>query len=233
MTTTTGVGATDPNQATTVLPAKKALSTDDFIKLFLKQMTTQNPMKPADSSSILQQMSEISSIQASKDMQTSLTGFTNDMKVTMGNSELMSATQLVGRNVMVDSNNVAPLVEGKGLAGTLSAPPGADNISITIKDPSGMPVKTISLGSSTDGGLKDFSWDGKIVDPKTGEVTSTAKPGYYTMAATCTYKGNSKPLPTAGAFEVKSVALDPTKGALYLNLDYLGGTSMDKIIKYL
>lgn len=214
-----------------ITPSMKAMTPDDFMHLFLAQLTHQDPMKPADSSTMLQQMTDISSIQATASLQTSLKDFETSMNATMSNAELMNATQLVGRNVLVASS-ISPLVAGKGLQGSIAAPAGSSSITVTIKDSTGQTVDTINLGNTTGGGLMDFSWDGTLRNPD-GSSAGTAQPGNYNISAVANVGGKVQTLQTAGAFGVKSVAVDPQSNDLIFNLDVLGGAKMSDIIKYM
>ncbi|MEO8400427.1 MAG: FlgD immunoglobulin-like domain containing protein [Gammaproteobacteria bacterium] len=204
----------------------KQLSPDDFIKLFLAQMKNQNPMHPSDSSAILQQMAEISTISASKDMQNTLNALSKSVNTTLGNSQVLEATQLIGKKVQIPSA-IAPLVAEEGLSGSVFLPAPATSVSVTIKDATGATVRTIECPASPTGGLLDFKWDGKNSDGK------QLNPDFYNISATAMIGGKSIPVHTAGAFTVKSVALNQKTGGVILNVDGLGGTDMGDIIKIL
>ncbi len=203
------------------------LSPNDFIKLFLTQLTHQNPMQPTDSSAILQQMSQIASIQASHDMVKSMADISSNVSASIPNTQLLQAAQLVGHGVEVQSG-VSPLVkngESSLLSGSVMMPGAANDITVTISDPTGKtPLKTISLGNAKSAGLMDFTWDG-MVDGKPMD------PGYYQISATANVNGQTVPINTAGTFTVKSVALD--QQGIIFNVDGLGGTRPGSIIKIL
>jgi len=207
-----------------VAPKKKELSPDDFITLFLKQLTTQNPMHPADSSTILQQMADISSISASKDMQKALQNVQQNIKASLSESQLLSATQAIGKKVEVPSG-ISPLTKEDGLSGSVLVPGPANNITVTIKNEAGDVVKELALDPASTGGLVEFKWDGVKADG------STAEPGYYKIAATANVDGKQINIDTAGAFRVNSVATNQMTGELILNVDGLGGIGLKDIIK--
>ncbi len=209
------------------LAKKKELSPDDFITLFLTQMKNQNPMHPTDSSAVLQQMAEISSISASNALQTSMNNLTQNVDVALGNSQVLEATQLIGKKVEVPTpTGMTPLVDGEGLGGSALLTSPASDVKITIKDPSGKVVKTIDLGPSQSTGLVDFNWDGKSDDGKT-----TYKADYYQVSAVATINGKPTNVNTTGSFKVNSVALNQQTGGVILNVAGLGGIGMSDIVK--
>ncbi len=198
---------------------KKELSKDDFIRIFLTQMRVQNPLKPFDSSTMLQQMSQLTALTASEELQKTI----KNLNVTIGKSEILSASQLINKKVQIPAD-ASPLVAGEGLGGSVVVPGDASNIIVTIKDPTGKVVKTIDKGSSTSG-ILDFDWDGKDSEGK--EMAA----GFYQISATATLNGKTENLPTAGTYKVKSVAMNPVSGNVYLNLDGYGGIDLSGIIK--
>ena len=223
-----GLGATANAESPPVLASKKELQPDDFIKLFLTQMRSQNPLNPTDSNAILQQMAEISSISASKSMENSMATLSQNVAVTMGNSQVLEATQLIGKKVEVPTpNGVTPLVENDGLAGSVLLPAPASDLKIIIKDPSGNTVKTIDMGASGSSGLVDFKWDGK------GDDGTVYKPDYYQVTASAVIDGKSVNVHTAGSYKVNSVALNQKTGGVILNVEGLGGIGMGDIVKIL
>ena len=205
---------------------RNELAPDDFITLFLAQMRNQNPMKPTDSSAILQQMSEVSSISANKDMQKTLNGLAQNVNMALANSQVLQSTQMIGKHVQIASDS-APLIKDEGLSGSAIVPAAASKVQVKIKDAVGNVIKTIDCGAAASGGLVDFNWDGKGDDGKQYD------PGFYTMNATATINGTTAAVHTAGAFKVNSVGLNQQSGGVILNVDGVGGTEMGDIIKIL
>lgn len=205
-------------------PGKKELTADDFIKLFIKQLMMQNPMHPTDSTSILQQMANISSMSASKEMQNAMNTFQQHMDITLGNSQFLAATQLIGKKIELP-RSVSELQEGDILSGSVVVPGATNGIKVTIKDDADRVVKEITLDPTTSGGLVDFTWDGKKAD------NTAALPGLYKISAKATIDGKEMDLATLGAFKVKSIAANHSTGELVLNIDGLGGVNLTDIVK--
>ncbi|VVC77097.1 Basal-body rod modification protein FlgD [Aquicella siphonis] len=200
---------------------KKELSKDDFMTIFLTQMRMQSPLKPYDSAQMLQQMSMLTSLTATEELQKTI----QSLGMSISKSQVMSASQLIGKKVQIPSG-VSPLVTGEGLSGSVILPGEVSDVTITIKDKDGKVVKTINKGSSGSGVL-DFDWDGKDADG------NDLKPDFYKISAIATMDGKKIDVPTAGTFKVGSVAMNPTNGAVILNVDGLGGVDMGEIIKIL
>ncbi|RDI39957.1 flagellar hook assembly protein FlgD [Aquicella lusitana] len=205
---------------------KKELTPDDFITLFLKQLTSQNPLHPADSSTILQQMADISSISASKDTQKTLKEVQQNINYSLATTQLLTATQMIGKKVEVPSG-ISPLTKEEGLSGSVMLPAAATDIKVTIKDEAGKVVKELTLEPAKTGGLVEFKWDGLKDDG------TMYDPGYYQISAKAVIDGKETPINTAGAFKIKSVATNQMTGELILNVDGLGGLGLNDIIKIL
>jgi flagellar basal-body rod modification protein FlgD len=215
------------NQNSSPLVPKKQLSPDDFITLFLAQMKNQDPTNPTDSNQILQQMAEISSISSSQALQDSMDSLSKNVDLALGNTQVLQATQLIGKKVEVPTpNGLTPLVADEGLSGSVLLTAPATDVKVTIKDPAGNIVKTIDLGASQSTGLVDFKWDGKSDDGQT-----TYKPDYYQVSAVAVVNGKPTTVNTAGSFKVNSVALNQKTGGVILNVEGLGGINMGDIVK--
>ena len=197
------------------------LTKDDFMKIMITQMKNQDPFKPYDSAAMLQNMAQLSQLSASDELKKSIT----NLSTNISRSEMVGSIQLVGHGVQVLSK-VAPLIAGKGLSGSVIVPKQANNVTIEIKDPSGKVVKTVQKGDSGRGVL-DFDWDGK--DDKGVELPAE----FYTITGTATIDGAKTTLMSAGTFKVGSVALDQSTNKVILNVDGLGGLTMDDILKVL
>lgn len=91
---------------TTSRVAKKALGQEDFIKLLTVQMANQDPMNPVSDTDQIAQMAQFSSLQA-------ITNVATELGYLRADSQLSSASTLIGRNVTVTtkSGNVSGTVD--------------------------------------------------------------------------------------------------------------------------
>lgn len=204
----------------------KPLGQDDFMKLFLAQMKTQNPLKPFDGSDMMQQMSQLTSLSATQELEKTI----KLMNANLGRSQVLSATQLIGKKVAIASDK-SPLLyhaDGKvdGLDGSVIVPGHAAEITVEIRGKDNKVVKTIQLPAS-DSGVVDFHWDGLDAEGK-------AMPAdFYTISAKGKINDETQDLYTAGIFKVNSVTMDRQTSSVILNVDGIGGMDMGDIIKIL
>lgn len=208
-----------------VKTAGKALTQEDFMNLFLAQMRTQSPLKPFDSGEMMQQMSQLNSFSATKELETTI----KMMNANLGRSQVVSATQLIGKRVAIVSDK-SPLemgADGKpGLDGSVVVPGNATDITVEIKDSGNKLVKTIKLPASS-AGIVDFHWDGLDAEGKPMPAD------FYNISAKATIDGQPKDIYTAGFFKVNSVTMDRQTSSVILNVDGMGGMDMGDIIKIL
>lgn len=199
----------------------KKLGEDDFMKIFLKQMTLQNPTKPMETSEMMQQLSQLTSLQSNKGLKESI----EKMGVAIGESQVVNATQMIGKEAVVASD-VSPLTASGGLKGAVVVPAAASSVTVDISDKTGKVVKTLNLPSSG-AGVVDFAWDGLDDEGK------PMSPDFYTIAAKATIDGHTGEIPTAGYFKVNSVTMDRQTSNVILNVDGIGGVGIGDVIKFL
>ncbi len=209
----------------------KELSPEDFIKIFLAQLKNQNPLQPTDSSSILQQMSAISSIKSSDKLQQTLGNLQNNINLSLGNTQLISATQLIGKKVQIAQHYSALEQTGETLSlkGSVHVPDKCTNVVVSIKNSAGEVVKRMELGPAGSSGLVDFNWDGMGGE----DGKKKFDPDVYQISAVATINGEEKSVPTSGSFKVNSVAVNKENGSVIFNLDKWGGVEMKDIVKML
>jgi flagellar basal-body rod modification protein FlgD len=69
-----------------------SLSSGDFFKLILTELTKQDPLAPNDTNALLQQISAVRSIQSDMDL-------SSDLRVLVNQNEFAAASTLVGKTV--------------------------------------------------------------------------------------------------------------------------------------
>jgi flagellar basal-body rod modification protein FlgD len=204
------------------LKGVKELSKDNFIKLFLTQLKMQSPLKPLQSSEMMQQMSQLTSLSATQELEKTI----KSLNANLGKSQVLQASQLIGKKIQL-LNNTSPLTPLDGLSGSIVLPSAAQDLTVMIKDKNENVVKTIKLGDVASNGLVDFKWDGK------DEAGNLVQADFYKISATGNLNGQITQLPTAGTFKVNSVGLDNRTDGVILNLEGIGGVNMEDVIKIL
>lgn len=195
------------------------LDQEGFMKLLLAQLRLQSPTSPFDSSTMMQQISQLTSLSSTQELEKTV----KSLNANMGASQVLEASRLVGKQVQVPSE-MCSLIQGEGLKGSIVVPRGVDAIEVTIRDSHDRVVKTMNLNASADG-LLDFEWSGLDT------VNNPMPSGYYKVSASGVINGEATSLPVAGSFKVNSVAQDRSGKGVILNLDGLGGVNMNDLIK--
>tara|TARA_Y100000588_G_C13888333_1_gene767562 strand:+ start:123 stop:791 length:669 start_codon:yes stop_codon:yes gene_type:complete len=220
MTAITGIADKSQNVGDMVSKLRdNNLDQDSFMKLLLAQLKMQNPENPFDSTTMMQQVSQLTNMASTQSLEKSI----RELSTNMGASQVLQASEIIGKNVQVVSDR-SPLTEKDGLHGSVILPEGVENVQVEIKDAQGQLVKTLPLSSFSDG-VMDFHWDG--LDEK-GQKRA---PDFYKISASGTLNGQHVALSTAGTYQVQSVALDRQGKGVIVNVDGLGGINMDEIIK--
>jgi flagellar basal-body rod modification protein FlgD len=114
--------------AAAAVNSAQMLSQNDFLKLLVTQMTSQDPTKPMDSQDMLAQMTQFSTLQANTSLQTELGQMQTSQNLTQANSLLgRQVTVQVDANTTaqgvvsgIDTNSGTPLVIVNGTAYDLS-----------------------------------------------------------------------------------------------------------------
>ncbi|MBE0470080.1 MAG: flagellar hook assembly protein FlgD [Methyloprofundus sp.] len=203
--------------AEAVKPKKQALGQEQFLKLMTTQMTHQDPTKPMENGDFLAQMAQFSTVEGIGSLNNSFNAFAGSMT----SSQSIEASGLVGKRVSVPSNQ-GVLGFDSPLAGNIKLNSATNQATVSIKDQTGAVVKTLNLGSQSEG-MKKFEWDGLLEDG------SYATPGIYKIEAQATIDGQNTALETFMGAKVESVDLgDPQKGVV-LNLGQLGAVEFSKV----
>lgn len=202
------------------LPGKQ-LEKNDFMKLFLKQLSVQSPLKPMDNSAMMQNMAQMTSLTATEDLDKTI----KSLQSSLGKNQVFEASQVIGKKVVVPSE--LNYLDGSVMNGSILLEGPADQVNITIKDKNGSIVKTIKNGGSNTSGVVDYTWDGK------SEAGEQMKPDFYTISVNASINGKEVGAYAAGDFKVNSVAYSQKDNSAVLNLDGLGGVDMSSIIKIL
>jgi len=114
--TTTGVGSTSNSTSTSPTAKKNAydLKPQDFIKMMITQLQNQDPTQPVKNEELLAQMSQISQLQSSTTLTSTLQNVTLQ-------SQIGSASSLIGKTISgldTDKDPVQGIVTSIKVAGS-------------------------------------------------------------------------------------------------------------------
>lgn len=201
------VNTLSSSTGTAVQPRKsqlQELGSDQFIALMVAQMKNQDPMKPTDPSEFLGQLAQFSTVSGVRAMQDSM----GDMVTAMRSSQMLSGTQMVGRDVLASGGQLN--YDGLGnVQGAADMPRFIQSASVVIKDSAGAVVRQLPLSSAA--GLNSFTWDGK------SDTGAAVPSGRYSMEIVARSASRTEPVATLLQSKVNSITLDSAGGGLILN----------------
>lgn len=178
-----------------------SLNQEDFMKLMLQQLKAQDPFKPTDNTQFIAQMAQLSTVTGISEMKNSLT----DMVDTLRGTQMLSASSLVGREVLVDASSITIDAGSPDLVGQVTLSEPADSVDIEIRNSAGAVVKRLHADNQATGPLV-FGWDG------TSDDGSRVAAGKYSITATAVSSGQSEALVTSVRAPVTGASL-PTDGS--------------------
>lgn len=89
-------GLTDPGSTESRIPTQ-TLGQDDFLKLLIAQMTSQDPLNPKSDMEMIPQMVQFTTLQQSKSMQ-------SDIQQLRTEQQVLQANALIGRTVDISTS---------------------------------------------------------------------------------------------------------------------------------
>ncbi len=185
------------------------LGKDDFMKLMLIELQYQDPTEPMDTEKILQQTSELASLEAADNTKKAL----EELSKSMASSQQYSVISAIGKTASLGSDSIQH-TKGETSAFEMYFPADVANGVLTISDKDGNVVKTVDLAENPKG-VHTFEWDGK---DNGGNIVDD---GIYTITADY-YDTEGNPQHTAvGSYPIEAVRFDGGKALVKLGSQYI------------
>ena len=185
------------------------LGKDDFMKLMLIELQYQDPTEPMDTEKILQQTSELASLEAADNTKKAL----EELSKSFANSQQYAVLSAIGKMASVGSGSIEH-VKGESSMFEMYFPTDVKNGTMTISDEQGNTVKTIELQENAKG-IYSFEWDG------TDNNGNLVDDGLYKVSATY-YDPDGDPQKTSiGSYPIESVRFENGKALLKLGSQYI------------
>lgn len=196
---------------------QNSLNQEDFLKLLTTQLTNQDPTSPVDNNQMVTTMSQLSIV----DNLNSINSGMENVVSAISSSSALSASSLVGRSVLVDSNTA--FYDGQTpVTAKINAGDGMSDINIRVYSPDGTLAGAYQANAGD--GQMDFAWDGLDAD---GEPLNA---GMYTIRATGVAKdGSTQSLAVSTYATVGSVTLGSTPSETSLNLIGYGDVALSDV----
>ncbi|GAB3375233.1 flagellar hook assembly protein FlgD [Spongiibacter taiwanensis] len=196
-----------------------SLDQDDFMKLMLQQLKNQDPFKPTDNTEFISQMAQLTSVSGISEMNANLATLADSLY----SAQLLEASSLIGKEVLVDSNKIA-LPSSGGVGGQLTLPVSSTAVNVEILTPGGEVVGKVSLGPQNAGDVP-FEWNG------VGLNGNRLPPGNYQIQASYRNGNTQEALGTQVRAAVNSVSVPSNGGSAQLQLKGLGTVALSQVIE--
>jgi flagellar basal-body rod modification protein FlgD len=189
---------------------KNQLGKDDFMKLFIAQMQSQDPLSPQDSSQMAAQMAQFNSLEqmmnVNKTLENMLQSQTTDRAISMVN--------YVGKEVDVGTG-MLKWDKNKMTKTTFEVDQPLANAFVEVRDGSGQVIASKELGNLMPGEHR-LKWDGVL---KSG---ISANPGIYHFSVVGkSVEGQDVPIPIKSKVKITGVDLQSQGGAFFTELGKL------------
>ncbi len=202
------------NPAAAATQNTAAAAQDTFMKLLVTQMKNQDPLNPLDNAQVTSQLAQLSTVTGIEKMNATLQSLIGSYQ----SSQTLQAASMIGHGVLVAGSSLN-LNNGQAPFG-IDLNTSADDIKVTIKNASGMAIRSMDLGSQQ-AGMLALQWDG------TTDSGAAAANGQYSFSVDA-IQGGQKVGATALAFgQVASVA-NSGQGVV-LNVPSLGPVNLADI----
>jgi flagellar basal-body rod modification protein FlgD len=103
------VGVPAANSAAERVP-NKTLTQEDFLKLLVAQLRTQDPLNPMKDAEFIGQMVQFSVLEQNKSMQTAISSMNNTQQIIQANSILGRVVRVVGEDGVISSGVVSSVI---------------------------------------------------------------------------------------------------------------------------
>ncbi len=187
--------------------AAQSLGQQDFLELMIAQLQNQDPMAPMENGEFLGQMAQFSTVSGISDLQGSVDTLTG----VFSSSQLLDASSLIGREVMIMSTT---LEGGDARAAAVELSSGGP-VSVRIQNAAGELVQTLSLGTRSAG----------MVDFQIPELPA----GIYSVQAVVGEGSGARQVDVLVADKIRGVTLDRSGGATTLELAQRGSLSLSDV----
>ncbi|VTU20160.1 flagellar hook assembly protein FlgD [Variovorax sp. RA8] len=196
-----------------------------FLKLLVTQLNNQDPLNPMENAELTSQLAQMSTVSGIEKLNSTLSGLVNQT----GSNQVLQAASLIGYNVLSPGNQIGTSAPKDGeepapVPFAVQLPGTAGDVQVKIVDAAGHTVRTLELGSMTEG-VNAVTWDGKADDG------SAVPAGNYSFSVVATNDGTNVEATALTFAQVAAVK----QGANGVTLELANGRSisLDDVRMYL
>jgi flagellar basal-body rod modification protein FlgD len=151
---------------------------DRFLKLFVAQLSNQDPLSPMDNAQMTTQMAQINTVSGIQQVNQTLKTLAEQFTAVQN----IQGASLVGREVITQGNQLS--IDGSVAQGSFSLSSSVDKLQVDILDSAGAILGTVDLGAKS-AGMHNFEWPFGNVDPsRIAKMQVTATSGGKSVAVT-------------------------------------------------
>jgi len=150
----TSVAKTDSSQSRSAITGGKDIGKQDFLKLFIKQLQSQDPLSPMESADFTAQLAQFSSLEQltnSNDKLGQLISLQNSQTGVMASSIIGKTVAANGKSAYMNGESGVDLVYSMGR--------DVSQVKVGIYDSEGRLVRSLS-GNAVSAGTHSIRWDG-------------------------------------------------------------------------
>ena len=173
----------------------KQMGQADFLRLLTTQMQNQDPSKPMDPTSFVTDLTQMSQLEATTQMNASIVALTTSFQ----NMQTSQAASMIGKSVQVNGSDFSH-TQDKVSSFSLNLDEPLKDVTVVISDDNG-PLKEIFL-DELNAGEKLLDWDGK------NQYGISSNSGVYSLTAYGTDANDElKSIDTIVASRVNNVSI--------------------------
>ncbi len=190
--------------------AEEELGRTAFLELMIAQISNQDPLEPAKNEAFIAQLAQFSSVEGIQNLNESMDQLVGSLRAGM----TMDAAGLVGRNVLIPTNQTALNNQG-GIGGVVEIDSPASDVTVEVVNGQGQVVYRNNFGARAEGEFR-FNWDGL------SENGEPVPQDFYQVRAFGGDGGTARQFAVSLPDQIVSVSI--TEGGLIANL--AGGSSV-------
>lgn len=193
------------------------LGQNEFLKLMTTQLSNQDPFQPMENGEFMGQIAQFGTVNGVNELLTSF----QDLASNLQSSQALQASNLIGRQVLVNHNQGYLPAEGN-LLGAVELSSSSDDVAVNVFDASGELLGREELGAQP-AGLLQFNWDGTTLSGQ------RAPSGRYRIEVEANYGGNTEALTPQVVDQVRSLTLGGAGQQMQVELQNLGTVSFNQV----
>lgn len=195
----------------------KSLGQDEFLKLMTTQLSHQDPFEPMDNGEFLGQIAQFGTVNGVNELLASF----EDLAANLQSSQALQASNLIGRRVLVDSDE-GYLAANGNISGAVNLQSSAQNVAVNIYDAFDALVGRVDLGEQPKG-VVPFNWDGTTL------AGQTAPRGHYRIEVEATRGGQTEAQSPLINANVVSLTLGGVGREMQVELENLGQVDFSQV----